>query len=1670
MVEIRRKGSDDSRQSRFLRTGSTSSARLSPSPSRTIDESSENIPEGLSRASTSVTLDGSRPGKGGEPDSGPLGLNVVYTPNNGHKADIVFVHGLGGTSRWTWSKNKNPELFWPLTFLALEADICLARTLTFGYNAAFHKSGDGKTSVLDFAENLLHDLKYSEDANGKSLNIGAVPLIFVCHSMGGLVVKEACIKGSGRPQFKPIIDAVEAIVFLATPHRGAQVAQLLNKILQSVIITNTKQYVSDLLPTSSVLENQAESFRHIAHKFKIMSFYETQPTAIGFKNTKIMLLGKETSVLGYPDEISRGLDADHHNVCKYNSPKDPNYIIVRGALRILMKNIVKRPDEKPATDRRSSESLQALLALGEIPTNDLLFYRGQWKAGTCTWILDDEDYLDWSQSEEPASRLLWLNGGAATGKSVISSFVVKTLEEGGANCQYFYIRHGQPMKRTLSMILRSIAFQIALSSPDYQRQVFALEDEQLDFETMDAKSIWERLFRSILFRIQLEQRSYWVIDALDEADNPRALIELLSELVGACPSIRVLVTSRNTPELVAAFEPLSPTSIGIDGRLDDIRYYIRREVLFTGSPELKEKIIKQLQKRAQNNFLFVSLAVAELNSLQNRSYEEVKAAISRFPKGMEAFYDRMARSIAMSSQSDKAMATKVLQCVNCSNRALTVPELAQILGEDRSNSDHFKASMLGACYGFIIVDEGSKDERGNVAPRVTMIHQTSREYLLSGEERPFRLNLHTAHAQMFQSCMDRLMSTDLKTKVKQYQDVEFLDYAANFWSSHLISTPSHDTHSQETLQKFLTEQRSGKEWILIWIHYLAASRQLRVLTQVSRHLSKQASRLSHFEAGQNETGRQTLELKELLESWAIDLIKIAGKYSSVLLRSPRAIYKSIPPFCPRSSPIYQQFGQKEAKNLAVSGPSAMMEKWDDSLARMTFGTRAYSTSVSAAGHHIAVLAPIGKVFTYDSSTFEQPSYGAIDHNERVTKMELSSNGTLVATYGYDTTKIWEITTGHCLHSTPNLESRPRPHTMIFTNNDNTLLVGFEDSKIMSLDLRQTFPTWEEFATIEEKEIKGHILNVPSNMALNRDGTRLAIAYRGHPLSAWKLREGKRPKHSGYLWRRGLSGKKRGEVEDVVWHPNYKLVLGVYIDGTVFKWRPGFKDSSSKRPRWEPKEIATGASKISMSKDGHLFVTGDPRGAVKIYTTVGFHLLYHLASEDMVGGITFNPDMTRLYDTRGYYASAWEPTALVRWAEQMHSNSDSFDSKSEMSFAQNSAISVNWTQTVDSITVIATPASRHYLFCVGTAAGGVTLHHTNQGKLAEIRKAEGLFGIDKMALSRDGKYVCFIDSVKTLVIVSINHDDKTTETTVKEEVEISLSQVATGSILDVLFHQDTTHILVQCSSSIHSISLASLSIEKSAELEAEDARWIPHPGDKTRLVGLSATTVQVFDWNLSSCHSYSLIPPSTLVNDFESPVIQGKVDRVLASLNGKYIVAQVTPPADQGSQEKQLFCIEVSLLPSSKTDASKINQSPTIDPLIVPQDMSSQVALALGFVKGNRLIFLSKASSVSYWEIDFNQLGRQQAAVPITVDESIADVAESIDPLQTEPQVDRRRSTASTLVPSNYNLKEIFPLPGDWVSQDSLMVSTLWTKERSFLCPRNGEVAVVRTPDLRVSKD
>lgn len=108
----------------------------------------------------------------------PLGLVTLYIPEVSPSADIIFVHGLGGTSQQTWSRNRDPDLFWPQKWLPLEPDICTARIFSFGYNAHFSSSGPNSIAgISDFAKSLLFAMKFGKGDDSEDLQIGSVRLL-----------------------------------------------------------------------------------------------------------------------------------------------------------------------------------------------------------------------------------------------------------------------------------------------------------------------------------------------------------------------------------------------------------------------------------------------------------------------------------------------------------------------------------------------------------------------------------------------------------------------------------------------------------------------------------------------------------------------------------------------------------------------------------------------------------------------------------------------------------------------------------------------------------------------------------------------------------------------------------------------------------------------------------------------------------------------------------------------------------------------------------------------------------------------------------------------------------------------------------------------------------------------------------------------------------------------------------------------------------------------------------------------------------------------------------------------------------------------------------------------------------------------------------------------------
>jgi hypothetical protein len=108
--------------------------------------------------------------------------------------DLVAIHGLGGHYDETWT-DKNAGKNWLHDFLPEQ--IPQFRIMSWGYNSRVLWS-KSVGNVTTFAQSLLADLETCR--NTKALQ--ERPLIFICHSLGGLVFKRVRSPNSSKKSFK----------------------------------------------------------------------------------------------------------------------------------------------------------------------------------------------------------------------------------------------------------------------------------------------------------------------------------------------------------------------------------------------------------------------------------------------------------------------------------------------------------------------------------------------------------------------------------------------------------------------------------------------------------------------------------------------------------------------------------------------------------------------------------------------------------------------------------------------------------------------------------------------------------------------------------------------------------------------------------------------------------------------------------------------------------------------------------------------------------------------------------------------------------------------------------------------------------------------------------------------------------------------------------------------------------------------------------------------------------------------------------------------------------------------------------------------------------------------------------------------------------------------------
>jgi len=238
---------------------------------------------------------------------------IIGCSDEDRVADIVFVHGLDGDAKSTWHPKDRPEEFWPKWIGEVFPNVGV---WSLGYKANSIGWIGTSMPLTDRATNVLSLLE--------TVGIGERPVIFVTHSLGGLVVKQALRHACdfGNPDWAPIAQNTKGIAFLATPHSGSDLANYLKYLGTLLKATVT---VDELKAHDASLRQLNLWFRNncAGMGIRVDVLFETQSTC------GVTVVDPTSSDPGIAGVIPIPVDADHISICKPTSKSHPVFARVR---------------------------------------------------------------------------------------------------------------------------------------------------------------------------------------------------------------------------------------------------------------------------------------------------------------------------------------------------------------------------------------------------------------------------------------------------------------------------------------------------------------------------------------------------------------------------------------------------------------------------------------------------------------------------------------------------------------------------------------------------------------------------------------------------------------------------------------------------------------------------------------------------------------------------------------------------------------------------------------------------------------------------------------------------------------------------------------------------------------------------------------------------------------------------------------------------------------------------------------------------------------------------------------------------------------------------------------------------------------------------------------------
>jgi pimeloyl-ACP methyl ester carboxylesterase len=250
---------------------------------------------------------------------------TVLTGDDGKAVDVVFVHGLNGSPARTWTHANG--FYWPAE---LGKQLKGARVMVYGYNVSIEPAmGTNNTRIKSIADDLLNEIRQHRRKDPARKR----PLVFIGHSLGGLVIKRAIHRASTKKDDDPlhfIYSSTRLVLFFGTPNAGSQLdamwrIRFLERLGKAVATEVPPNIKAALKMHSDELLDLADDFLEIESiqnkHTKVFSFFEL----LSYPGIGERVVDETSARLHVPGETYLGINANHVDMVKFSDGSNKTF-------------------------------------------------------------------------------------------------------------------------------------------------------------------------------------------------------------------------------------------------------------------------------------------------------------------------------------------------------------------------------------------------------------------------------------------------------------------------------------------------------------------------------------------------------------------------------------------------------------------------------------------------------------------------------------------------------------------------------------------------------------------------------------------------------------------------------------------------------------------------------------------------------------------------------------------------------------------------------------------------------------------------------------------------------------------------------------------------------------------------------------------------------------------------------------------------------------------------------------------------------------------------------------------------------------------------------------------------------------------------------------------------